>query len=262
MEKQPWKRKVVIGDCVLYEGDCLEIMPVLGKVDAVVTSPPYNLQNATKGSFYDGKSKGITISYSTYSDSMSAKEYENWQHELFSVWMALLNEKGVIAYNHKPRIERGIYDSRRNLIPFNIRQEIVWDRCCMVNFSGSFFAPQSERIFLVCNGEWRPNKEFVGFGDVWRIPPEMNTPHPAPFPLALADRIIKGCVPQGGIVLDPFTGSGTTGVACVKTGRSFIGIELDPDYFDIACRRIQEAYAQPDFFVEAKTPPAKQEAFL
>ena len=69
-------------------------------------------------------------------------------------------------------------------------------------------------------------------------------------------------LPNAETILDPFMGSGTTGVACVKTGRSFIGIELDPDYFDIACRRIQEAYAQPDMFIEPKAPTPKQDAFI
>ena len=65
----------------------------------------------------------------------------------------------------------------------------------------------------------------------------------------------------GETILDPFMGSGTTGVACVKLGRKFIGIEIDPTYFDIACKRIADAYKQPDMFVERPAPP-KQEALL
>lgn len=68
-----------------------------------------------------------------------------------------------------------------------------------------------------------------------------------------------GFLPDAKTILDPFMGSGTTGVACVKTGRKFIGIELDPDYFDIACRRVREAYAQPDIFIE-QPKPAVQDA--
>ena len=62
---------------------------------------------------------------------------------------------------------------------------------------------------------------------------------------------------EGDMVLDPFMGSGTTGVACIQLGRSFIGIEIEPRYFDIACRRIEDAYAQPDFFLP-KLQPAQQ----
>ena len=64
-------------------------------------------------------------------------------------------------------------------------------------------------------------------------------------------------VPDARTILDPFMGSGTTGVACVKLGRRFIGIEIDEGYFDIACKRITEAYAQPDFFVERPAPPVQ-----
>jgi len=254
-----WQRREVIGDCTLYLGDCLEIMPTLGKVDAVVTSPPYNLGNAVKGSFYDGKSKGATISYNTYSDDMGPLEYEAWQHRLFDAWFDIITDGGVIAYNHKPRIEGGIYDDRKNLIPYPVRQEIIWDRCCMVNFSGGFFAPQTERIYLVCKDGWRPNREFVGWGDIWRIPPETTNPHPAPFPLKLADRLLRGCTKPGAVVLDPFMGSGTTLVACAKLGRKGIGIELDEGYFDIACKRVADAYRQPDFFVERPAPSEQTE---
>ena len=62
-------------------------------------------------------------------------------------------------------------------------------------------------------------------------------------------------VPDARTILDPFMGSGTTGVACVKLGRSFIGIEREPKYFDIACRRIEAAYKQPDLFVSASPSP-------
>ncbi len=63
------------------------------------------------------------------------------------------------------------------------------------------------------------------------------------------------------MILDPFMGSGTTGVACAKLGRKFIGIEIEPKYFDIACERIRKAYDQPDMFIERPKPP-KQEALL
>lgn len=237
-----------IGDAVLYLGDCLKILPTLDKVDAVVTSPPYNLGNAKKGNFYGGKGKGETISYLSYSDDLDDDVYIKWQHSLFYLWIKLIGDDGVIAYNHKPNIINGEYQDKRKLIPFPIRQEIVWDRCCMVNFSGGFFAPQSERIFLVAGKDWKPNRESVGWGDIWRVAPEMNTPHPAPFPTALANKIINGCTKQNNTILDPFMGSGTTGVACVNLGRKFIGIEIEEKYFDISCERIAAAYAQGRLF--------------
>ena len=85
--------------------------------------------------------------------------------------------------------------------------------------------------------------------------------HPTQKPV----EVMKWCLsflPDAKTIFDPFMGSGTTGVACVKTGRSFIGIEIDPDYFDIACKRIREAYAQPDMFVDPQKDTATQEKLL
>jgi len=77
--------------------------------------------------------------------------------------------------------------------------------------------------------------------------------HPTQKPLALMKWCL-GFLPDATTILDPFMGSGTTGVACVKLGRAFIGVELDEGYFDIACKRIADAYKQPDFFVERPAP--------
>ena len=85
--------------------------------------------------------------------------------------------------------------------------------------------------------------------------------HPTQKPLALM-RWCLGFLPDAETILDPFMGSGTTGVACVKLGRKFIGIEIDEGYFDIACKRIADAVARPDLFISRKPPEPKQEALL
>ena len=96
-----------------------------------------------------------------------------------------------------------------------------------------------------------------GRGDVWRLGTEhRETGHPAPFPVSLPDTILQSVAAKS--VIDPFAGSGTTGVAAVKLGRRFIGIEIEPRYFDIACRRIEEATRQPDMFVAPAAPVAEQ----
>jgi DNA modification methylase len=81
--------------------------------------------------------------------------------------------------------------------------------------------------------------------------------HPTQKPLALMEWCL-GFLPDDKTILDPFMGSGTTGVACVKLGRKFIGIETDPGYFEIACKRIEQAYAQPDLFIGEEKPKAEQ----
>ena len=86
--------------------------------------------------------------------------------------------------------------------------------------------------------------------------------HPCPKPIGQMKKIVDRTSLVNEIILDPFMGSGTTGVACVKAGRRFVGIEIDPGYFDIACERIRKAYAQPDLFIKAPEPKAIQEAML
>jgi site-specific DNA-methyltransferase (adenine-specific) len=107
-------------------------------------------------------------------------------------------------------------------------------------------------FFATANDEW---------GDLWRFPVERNQQHPTQKPLALMRHIVKVSARLGDAVLDPFAGSGTTGVACVNLGRSFIGIERDPKYFDIACRRIEEAQKQTALFPH-EPPPAPEQLGL
>lgn len=216
----------------LYNAECEKVLPLVAdeSVKLVVTSPPYNLGNAKKGSFYGGKGKGDKIEYDKYNDNLEEEEYRIWQHKILLELWRILKPDGAIFYNHKPRIKNKRFDDRRNLIPLPIRQEIIWNRGGMVNFSGGFFAPNTERIFVIAKPDWKPNKETLGWGEIWKIAPEQNTEHPAPFPLELAKRAINSATQGGDVVLDPFSGSGTTIRAAKLLGRTGIGIELSEDY--------------------------------
>ena len=228
MEKQPWKRKVVIGDCVLYEGDCLEIMPVLGKVDAVLTDPPYGLG--------DWNNRGTNAKRPFDSDITQA-----WDKPISQSHIDAMMDAAP-----KQIIWGGNY-----LIDFlrSTKQMLVWNK----GIRGMHFND--------CELAWC--SQFREACRVFDYSPASSEPkqHPTQKPIALMKWCL-GFLADAKTIMDPFMGSGTTGVACVKTGRSFIGIELDPDYFDIACRRIQEAYAQPDMFIEPKAPAPKQDAFI
>lgn len=268
----------------LYLGDCREILPTLGKVDAVVTSPPYNMGVSAGGGFaskfirnhghYDpaggyrkrgggGKWSGgdLADGYGTHDDKMPWGEYEEWQRAILQLCWEQLTESGVIFYNHKPRPQACEVWLPTILNPgLPLRQIIIWARAGGINFAPTHYVPTHEWVLVLAKPEFRlRDKAASGVGDVWYISQEGNTEHPAPFPLELPMRILETI--SAGTILDPFMGSGTTGVAAVKLGRKFIGIEIEEKYFAITCRRIGEALKQPDLFIE-KPKPAIQEVLL
>lgn len=214
------KREERIGDCRLILGDCLEVMPELGAVDAVVTDPPYGI-NAGKGI---GRSDKIRFQ----------NEKKDWDEKPADISQLPLDVPCVIWGGN-------YFD----LPP--TRAPLVWDK----NNAG--------RDFADFEMAWT-NLDMVARRMVLR-PMNMDggKVHPTQKPIAIMEWCL-GFLPDAETILDPFLGSGTTLVACAKLGRKGIGIELDPDYFDIACKRVEEAYRQPDLFVEQPTPP-KQDAF-
>ena len=214
-----YKRKEVIGDCVLYQGDCLEVMPTLGPVDAVVTDPPYGI--------------GITKSNRlAVSRGMGGKDWDN----------------EVPDISNLPDVTKIIWGGNYFDLPPG-RGFLVWDK----NNAG--------RDFADVEFAWT-NIDMVARRIVFR-PMNMDggKQHPTQKPILVMEWCL-GFIPDATTILDPFMGSGTTLVACAKLGRKGIGIELDPDYFDIACRCVEEAYRQPDLFIEQpKTEAPAQEGF-
>lgn len=218
---KPWKRKEVIGDCTLYLGDCLQVMPTLSKVDAVVTDPPYGI--------------GITRSNRiSVSRGHGGKAWDDAAADLS--WLDDVSTPAIVWGGN-------YFDLPPHRAP------LVWDK----NNAGRDFAD-----FELA---WT-NLDMVARRFVYR-PMNMDggKQHPTQKPVALMKWCL-GFLPDAETILDPFMGSGTTLVACAKLGRKGIGIELDPDYFEIACKRVREAYAQPDMFVEQAKPSAPvQEGF-
>ena len=260
----PWKRCEVIGDATLYLGDCLEVLPTLGAVDAVFTSPPYNLGGHKKSSMGHKKSawRGTKLAkgYATYSDDMPYPEYERWQNAVLAECAKLVKaNKGAIFYQHKPRSIDGVMWSPFNLTaPLPVRQLIIWNRGSGFNWNASFFKPVCEWIVIYAHAEWRlKDRGASDPGDVWNIAPDTEAPHPAPFPVKLPQTAISAMCAQ--TVLDPFMGSGTTGVACIREGRKFIGVEIDEGYFDIACRRIEAETRAPRFDLPPPVKPTQVE---
>ena len=209
----PYKRKEVIGDCTLYLGDCLEILPTLEKVDAVITDPPYGIGAGRE------------------------KPHNGWADYGVSDWdldrparaaFDLIREKGGAQI-----VWGGNYFT--DYLPPTM-QWLVWDK--------------GQRGFSLadCEFAWSSQRKAARIFNYARAQAlQDGKEHPTQKPVQL----IKWCIerlenPQ--TILDPFMGSGTTGVACANLGRKFIGIEIEPKYFDIACERITNAYRQERLF--------------
>ena len=132
-----------------------------------------------------------------------------------------------------------------------MRQEIIWARGNGMMMNARMFCRFDERVLWFTRGKWKWNQSSVGLGTVWKISVAQNKPHPVAYPLELPKRCIEATTDRGDLVIDPYSGSATTGVACVKTGRKFIGIEREPKYFEIAKARIIEALNASPLFTEA-----------
>jgi site-specific DNA-methyltransferase (adenine-specific) len=245
------ERVEVIGNATLHLGDCREVLPTLpaNVAGGTFTSPPYNLGEGMehKGGLRRAKGRKwarLSDGYEGDGDNLPYPEYCSQQREVLTdLWRVT---SGAIFYNHKPRIVKGVLR-----LPFfadlPLRQIIIWDRGSGFNCNAGAFCPNCEWVLLYPKPDWllRDLKASM-LGDVWRIPSKPDPDHPASFPEALPARAIDATSER--VWLDPYMGSGTTGVAAVKAGRSFIGIEREPRFFDLACRRIEAAHRQADMF--------------
>jgi len=222
------KKEVTIGDCRLILGDCMEVMPLLGKVDAVVTDPPYGI----------GMHKQIGKKKGEKNDKWNAPDFDNAPATPESINMMRDISENQIIWG-------GNYFD----LPAT-RCFLIWDKVQRVSFADCEYAwtnlDTSARVFTFA----RSNMQGFRF-------PERS--HPTQKPVEL----MKWCIEKvEGVILDCYMGSGTTGVACAKMGRKFIGIELDEGYFEIACKRVQEAYNSPDMLIQLEKQPATQEKLI
>ena len=230
----------------IIQGDCLEVMRQLpdSSIDLIVTSPPYNLKNSTGNGMKNGrggkwKNAELINGYSHYDDCMPHVEYTLWQRECLAEMLRIIPDNGAIFYNHKWRVQDGVLQDRQDIMNgFPVRQIIIWKRKGGINFNAGYFLPTYEVIYLIAKPNFKLFPKANAYGDVWEFKQEMNNPHPAPFPVALIDRIISSTYAK--TVLDPFMGSGTTAVAALKNNIDYLGIELSPAYIEMAEKRISE----------------------
>lgn len=237
-----------IGDCTLYLGDCRDILPTLGKVDAVVTDPPYSISVAGSNQIRRDGSRKLDF----------FEGDDDWQ----TMTALVLGVWGECLDHLKPDGSAYAYCGHRQFGPLIEAAEargystrfLVWTKPCPPPaMKGNGYRAAAE----LCVYAFGQGRTFAGVqvpnvivSDTFRHGQPGKVDHPTQKPLATIQPLVEHCTRPGDVVLDPFMGSGTTGVACVSASRVFIGMEKEPAYFDIACRRIEEAYKQPRLFAE------------
>ncbi len=225
-------------------GDAVKVMQKIpsGTADIVITSPPYNLKNSTGNGMKDGRggkwaNAALQKGYTHHDDCMPHDEYVAWQRGCLEEMMRIIPENGAIFYNHKWRVQNGLLQDRQDIVSgFPVRQVIIWKRKGGFKFNPGYFVPTYEVIYLIAKPNFKLAPKANGLGDVWEFMQEMNNEHPAAFPLDLIDRVVFSTTAR--TILDPFMGSGTTAVSALNHGRDFIGIDLSPEYCEMAIDRI------------------------
>ncbi len=229
----------------VHQGDCIELMNQMpaASVDLFVTSPPYNIKNSTGNGLKNGSGgkwpqAELIKGYANHDDAMPHDKYVAWQRDCLDAMMRVLSDDGAIFYNHKWRVQRGLLQDRADIVDgFPVRQIIIWQRSGGINFNPGYFLPTYEVLYLIAKPNFRLAPKANAQGDVWQIPQESKNPHPAPFPLALAQRCVDST--NAKVVLDPFMGSGTTAIAAENSRRQWIGIDVSEEYCELARERIK-----------------------
>ena len=231
-------------------GDAIEVMKQISSesIDLIVTSPPYNLKNSTGNGMKNG-SKGkwsnaaLQNGYTHHDDNMPHPEYVQWQRDCLKEMLRIIPEDGAIFYNHKWRVQGGLLQDRQDIVEgFPVRQIIIWKRKGGLNFNPGYFLPTYEVIYLIAKPDFELAPKANAYGDIWEFMQEMKNDHPAPFPVNLIDRIISSTTAK--IVLDPFIGSGTTAISALNNNIDYIGIDISPEYCEMAIKRIKQKTAQ------------------
>ena len=242
----------------LRVGDCLELMKNIpdNSIDCVITSPPYNKGGVAKSVVKTGQWVR-KIAYNSYDDNMPEDEYYKWQVKILDECYRILKSNGSVFYNHKVRrfdnqahFPKWVFDTK-----LKFYQMIVWNRNSSVDVNSNYLTPTTELVFWFSKDKPKVFKNNAMYTkEVWEITPTANKYHPAPFPLKLAENCVLLTTEKGDIVLDPFNGIGTTGVACKKYGRNYIGFDIDPYYIKLAEQRINNGFVQEEIKLDESSP--------
>jgi site-specific DNA-methyltransferase (adenine-specific) len=250
------KRVERIGDATLLLGDCLEILPHLGPVGHVITDPPYEAVMQNRWGVLSKQAPSSHVRHET----LGFQAIDGIRDDVVGVVKGCCTGWGLFFC-----MAEGVRAWRDSIEQSGARYKraMVWVKPdAMPQFNGQ--GPSVGHEMMVTAWFGTGYSRWNGGGRPGTFIYTKNTAgaeHPTQKPLPLIQELVNLFSFSGDTVCDPFMGSGTTGVACAKLGRKFVGIEIDEGYFDIACERIRKAYAQPDMFIERPAPAVQQPLF-
>lgn len=261
----------ISGDFVLYNGDSVELLGQLpeNSIDMIFADPPYNLSN---GGFTVHAGRRVSVNKGDWDKSRGFTADLDFHKKWIEVCWRVLKPHGTIWISGT---YHSIYQCGYALQAsgYHILNDIAWFKPnASPNLSGRYFTASHETLIwarkdknakhtfnykLMKEGGWhledfikKPNKQMRS---VWAIGTPKNGEkkfgkHPTQKPLALLDRVVLASTNKGDVVLDPFTGSSTTGLATIRHGRKFIGIDIERKYLDLSVQRFKQLIKQPQIF--------------
>ena len=237
------EHRLICGDCT----DAAIVARVMGgeRAQLIVTSPPYNqnIDTFKLSGMQKENPSFVNRMASSYVDSMPEDEYQAWQKQLLRLWLDFVTGNASCFYNHKIR-----YRDKRILPPldwltdcgWSIRQEIIWDRGSSITLNARMFIPADERIYWLRAGDdfvFNDTAEIKAWSTVWKVGAKNDVSISAAFATEIPTRCIAAASSHGDIVAEPFSGSGTTLIACENLSRRCRAVEISPAYVAVALER-------------------------
>lgn len=233
----------------LILGDSLDELKKIDdeSISCIVTSPPYNKKGLI-GKVKPGNQvwKKFNIDYNSYGDDLKEDDYKNWMVQILDEMYRVLKKDGSIFFNHKPRRHNNKVYLPTDFISkskLDLYQLIIWNRLSSPNIRKDVLLPCTEHIYWLTKSKpkvFKNNVDKQFHSEVWIINPDKNIQHPAPFPQKLVENCILLSTEENDVVLDPFLGSGTSGIVASRLNRNFIGIEIDEKYMGLSKSLLEE----------------------
>lgn len=246
-------KPVQIGDATLYLGDCKDILPTLPKVDAVITDPPYSETTHSNAKSNRGGGSGVkAINFTSLTADELGRVIEHCGVLCRRWFVATMEWRHIARFDERP-------PNGFELVRFG-----VWVKTNPMPQISADRPAQGWEGIAYMHSTAGERKRWNGAGSHGNYVGALVTDgaHPTGKPLVMFSQFVERFTDYGNTILDPFMGSGTTGVAAVQMGRKFIGIEREQSYFDIACERIENAYKQGSLFAEHENSSFTQETFF